>query len=332
MKLDRDVHRKTKCLYSFVRAAAICIPLASSGCGLTGLELEQATDPLADSIPHMLSAQIAHNLILKDENQFQLPAQVVIGAGSSQVSNQLILPTVAASSVGRLFGALTVQNQNQWQQGWSVSAVTDVGDLERLDALYRYAWRKEGLCDFVIKYASAAINAPSSPVLRLTDFDDVSDPNNQNVKKARLQDFNYPDPPAPDYHRPVGTLPMHDFGPPAELPLPPSDAVKACVGAKSDSERKVAALSLRPDEWPVPFPDQTNFIWISGTCHEPDTRHWVSASDPQFLGTHEMRNVYVDQARYAQFQVWVLGATVNTTSASKGGGGNPSKGISGSNG
>src|ERR1700735_1616357 len=81
-----------------------------AGCGGTALQLEQATDSLSDTVPHMISAQIFHNLLLKEKDINELPAQVVIGGGSAQISNQLIIPSATANLTGVIFRSFGLQN------------------------------------------------------------------------------------------------------------------------------------------------------------------------------------------------------------------------------
>jgi hypothetical protein len=105
------------------------------------------------------------------------------------------------------------------------------------------------------------------------------------------------------------------FGPPANLPLPPKEAVIEC--------KNHPMVQLDSTKWPVPFP-MNPFIWILGTKRNESTSPDTGANR---MGMHELHTVYADQEAYAQFQLWVIGAPVNTI---KSGGSSPTKAISGS--
>src|ERR1700728_3419912 len=70
----------------------------------------------------------------------EVPSQVVLGGGQAQVSNTLALPnSTTINFQGIALKALGLQNSNQWVQTWSITPVTDFGDLQRLTLLYGYS-------------------------------------------------------------------------------------------------------------------------------------------------------------------------------------------------
>jgi hypothetical protein len=325
---------------TFTRALGALPGLLLAGCGLTALQLQQATDPLSDSVPELLTAQIAHNVIAKRFNPYALPAQVVVGTGQAQVSNQLILPMATVNFEGIALRSIGLQNQNQWQQSWSVSAVTDIGDLQRLDALYRYANNSDTtftICRFIEQYNRAIISQASVTTLRISNIppDDEATPEDPNAKRdsveARKDDYaQYVELATPSTNdltqkkTPAGknVKVQLSFGPPTTLPLPPKSAAQKCRGHPDRNYN-----DLKPQNWPVPLPAKP-FIWIEGLDAIPPE------GDPKavFENRHELRAVYVNPEAFAQFQLWVFGATVNTAS-SQGAAPSPSpKAISGSTG
>jgi hypothetical protein len=264
-------------------------------------------------VPDLLSAQIFHNIIAKSIREDALPAQVVVGTGQAQVTNQLILPSATVNFTGIAIRSIGLQNQNQWQQSWSVSAVTDVGDLQRLDALYRYARIKSfTICDFIKNYNRGVISSTTTTSLRISDK--IADTFDRS-ETARLNDYAQyvqvavPSTEVSSHKNEADNKNMKvqlSFGPPATLPLPPQNAAKAC----QDPSKFVTYSDLYPQQWPVPFPDKP-FIWIAGTDAIPAD---VGA---EFENMHELRAIYVNRKAFAQFQLWVLGATVNTSSAAQ---------------
>ena len=91
--------------------------------------------------------------------------------------------------------SIGLQNQNQWQQSWSVTAVTDVGDLQRLDALYRYANNSDitfTICKFIEQYDRAIISQASATTLRISNIppDDEATPEDAKDANARKDSVN----------------------------------------------------------------------------------------------------------------------------------------------
>jgi hypothetical protein len=236
-----------------LKRALVALPcLLLAGCGLTALQLQQATDSLRDSVPDLLSAQIFHNIIAKSIHPDALPAQVVVGAGQAQVTNQLIMPSATINFTGMAIRSMGLQNQNQWQQSWSVSAVTDVGDLQRLDSLYRYARNLSTICDFIENYTRAIISATTTTSLRISDtldgnarVNDYAEYNEMAPSKESSTDKNATD------NRNVKV--KLSFGPPATLPLPPKSAVRTC----HDHHNTISYSDLYPQNHACPVDTQS---------------------------------------------------------------------------
>lgn len=122
--------------------SAVFFVLTLAGC--TSVQLESSTIALTPSINQLEKEQIYANLSLfidscANADCNAIPNQFVLGGGQAQVSNQIQAPNATANFQGILLKTITLQNQNQWTQTWSITPVTDYSDLERLRALYRFA-------------------------------------------------------------------------------------------------------------------------------------------------------------------------------------------------
>jgi hypothetical protein len=218
-----------------------------------------------------------------------VPDQFVLGGGQAQVSNQQQGPNVTANLIGQAIKSLTLQDQNQWTQSWSITPVTDFADLERLRLLYSFAVSRrvddkpDGAKQFVDAYTSTLVRA-IDPAARIPAL--MSAPDADTPTKLCLADFQ---------------LPL-----PGQLSLSPSK----CPEAWSWSD-------LAKD-WTHRLPTSRWIYWdktppVSGLRH---------------VGRYGRHTLYVNDADLQDFMIWILGATPNTsaTGGKSGGGGKTGSG------
>ena len=125
-----------------------------SGCAST--QLNYNTLDLASTTDKLLVQQVLYNLERFIDSETAMPAQVVVTNGSATTTNSLTpsitspLDSIAAltsNGAGVLTQKVSTKNpasatlsgSDTWSQNWSLAPITDVYQMRRLRALYRFA-------------------------------------------------------------------------------------------------------------------------------------------------------------------------------------------------
>jgi hypothetical protein len=217
-----------------------------------------------------------------------VPSQVVLGGGQAQVSNTLGLPnSTTVNFQGIALKALGIQNSNQWVQTWSITPVTDFGDLQRLTLLYGYA------------------------VLLSTDVDDSSElvrsfatswlyvPIGQNTQSSSLPLYQA----AGTQLGPAKYLTLPMPTPPLAIPTngtpQPMDNFVWC---ETDATiNQWCATGMGPSNWPTKLPSK-KWVWWDGS----------QPASAKRAGRYNHHTLYYDEAALQEFLNWIVGATVDT--------------------
>jgi hypothetical protein len=145
-----------------------------AGCASTQLNFN-ALD-LASSSEDLITSQVLYNLAKVRSSPYAIPAQVNIPSGSATTTNAVtptlggpigpsLTTTLANSAASPLFNATTKTHLNpnstvsvsvgdQWSQNWTLTPLSDPDQLRRLRALYRFGagWTDEGglACEYPV--------------------------------------------------------------------------------------------------------------------------------------------------------------------------------------
>jgi len=169
-----------------------------SGCAST--QLNYNTLDLAASINALSTKQIVRNLATTLDDDYAIPSQAVIAAGTVTTSNgfnptfSIPLNTSSVVTSGIMAAAtMTTSNSTQtthpntglslaitdgWQQGWTLDPVTDPDELRRLRALYRYATGKfssdetprhdQFVCEYAIQTLAQPVQVGDNPSVQFS--------------------------------------------------------------------------------------------------------------------------------------------------------------------
>jgi hypothetical protein len=314
--------------------------IALAGCASS--QLNYNTLDLASSSNDLITSQVLSNLGKFRSFPYALPSQVSIPSGSASTTNTItptisgplgpsVTTTLANSAAAPLFNARTnthllpnatagVTAGDQWSQNWTLTPLEDPDQLRRLRALYRFGAgfiNKNGLaCDYPLVQKAGGGGASQSTQTVNVYVDG----------KKTQSDSSKPPPPAGGTDQYTSRqCPGRDFGQPdpAFLKLP------GCVLCTKDSTHH--ELFVNPalsNQWlwnnidPLPQdalllgPYSGHYLYLvpHGTTWECN----ASTLTPLECAEKE----------YGDFVLFILEATLQSTSASGGSGGKgtPQKG------
>jgi hypothetical protein len=141
---------------------------------------------LAASVDSLITRQLLFNLARTLDDQYSIPSQIKLAAGSANttnsvtpnisypLSNSVVATNQLVSAATRTITqstattnpsrSLTVAATDQWQQGWTLDPVTNPDDLRRLRSLYRYATGRIDQSDFICEYPIQLTKQTTHPV------------------------------------------------------------------------------------------------------------------------------------------------------------------------
>lgn len=139
-----------------LRILLVVLPtLALMGCSRI---LADNTMDMAENVEPLFTKQVLINLSRTIDNQFAIPSQIDISAGTIQtsgsISPSLGIPlgvgvvsafgTALTTTVSQAAVTGTIGTNAGWQQNWNVTPVSNANALRNLRALYRFAiWGSE---------------------------------------------------------------------------------------------------------------------------------------------------------------------------------------------
>ncbi len=171
--------------FALIGAVLFLIP------GCASLQLNSNTMDLASTTDDLLQRQVLFNVEKFIDNDAAIPAQIVITSGAASTTNSvspnLTAPLGSALTTGIATNgvkidqalknplSLGVSASDTWSQNWGFAPITDVYQMRRLSALYRYAVDGDAVRfvhRYPLLYKSISITHPeclrdSSGVLKL---------------------------------------------------------------------------------------------------------------------------------------------------------------------
>jgi hypothetical protein len=125
-----------------IRNIAAPVTVGLLACGCTATALRQTTLSVSGTVGSILERQALDNLAQFYDAPFSIPSQVVLSTGVVTIQDQLNTGVKLPYTVTLKNSKEADLNANfQWTAAWTITPVTDSGDLVRLQYLYRNAVR-----------------------------------------------------------------------------------------------------------------------------------------------------------------------------------------------